>query len=340
MTSGPTIRDVAERAGVSTATVSRVLNGLPGFSEETKRRVKKAIRELGYRRNAVARNLKTRESNTIAVLLPRFKTAFAVEILDGIEDAAQSAGYSVMVCHVGASGSRTQEYINMLQEKQVDGIIGCSLPPREKADTLMADSGIPSILVSTLSFRRSIPYIKVDDFQASYSATRYLIQKGHRKIAMLAGSKEDVVAGFPRLNGYRQALSDARLIPDEHLVRYTDFSFSSGLEAARSLLRECRPPGGFTALVACSDETAVAAISAAYEAGLSVPKDFSVIGYDNSNTAEMSVPPLTSISQPLYLMGQKAFSLLLRRIRQDKTVSSEILPFQIVERKSVRNISI
>lgn len=335
-TNRPTIRDVADKAKVSTATVSRVLNGLPGFSAETEQKVEEAIRELGYQRNAVARNLKTRRSNTVAVLLPRFETAFYVEILNGIEDAAQDCGYSVMVCHVGESGSRTQEYMRLLLEKQVDGIIGCSLPPNEKIDMLLANSGLPCILVSTLSFRYPIPYLKVDDFQASYAAASYLIQKGHQKIAMLAGTKDDPVAGLPRLNGYRQALLDAHLTLDEALVRFTNFSFASGLEAARSLLNEC--PGRFTAIAACSDEVAVAAISAAYEKGLIVPQDLSVMGYDNSRTAEMSLPPLTSISQPLYLMGQKAFSMLLKTTRQDETAASEIVPFQIVERASVRSV--
>lgn len=335
MTSNPTIKDVAEKAHVSVATVSRVLNDLPGFSAETEKRVHHAITELGYQYNAIARNLKTKKSNTIAVLIPRVETTFYVKILDGIEDAAQDQGYSVMICHVGVSGQRTREYIRMLTERQVDGIVGCSLPPDEEIDKFMAECGIPCVLVSTLSARYSIPYIRVDDRKASYAATSYLVKKGHRKIAMLAGSQDDVVAGDLRTKGYRKALAENGIAPDDGLVEYTRFSYETGLQAARHLLQSGKQ---FSAIVACCDEVAVAAISAASEAGLRVPEDFSVIGYDNTMTAEMSVPPLTTIAQPLYDMGKQAFEMLWAQMERGEKVANKILPFTIVERSSVKEI--
>lgn len=335
MPNSPTIKDVAAKADVSVATVSRVLNGLPGFSIETEKRVQKAIVTLGYQYNAVARNLKMKKTNTIAVLIPQVETTFYVKILNGIEDAANDDNYSVMVCHVGISGSRTREYIKILTERQVDGIIGCSLPPDEEIDKLMAGSGIPCVLVSTLSTRYSIPYIRVDDCKAAYAATSYLIEKGHKKIAMLAGSQDDVLAGELRLKGYKEALSDHRLSVDEDLIEYTRFSYESGLQAARKLMKShC----SFTGIVACCDEVAVAAVMAAYESGLSVPDDFSIIGYDNTRTAEMSIPPLTTVSQPLYEMGKMAFQMLTKAPENGAPLKSEIMPFKIVERKSVRQI--
>lgn len=335
MTNNPTIKDVAEKANVSVATVSRVLNGLPGFSVETEKRVQNAITELGYQYNAIARNLKTKKSNTIAVLIPQVETTFYVKILDGVEDTAQNQGYSVMICHVGVSGRRTREYIRMLTERQVDGIIGCSLPPDEEIDKFMVECGIPCVLVSTLSSRYSIPYIRVDDYRASYAATSYLIGKGHRKIAMLAGSQDDVVAGILRTEGYRKALVEHRITPDDGLVEYTRFSYETGLQAARNLLksRKC-----FSAIVACCDEVAVAAISAANEAELNVPEDFSVIGYDNTRTAEMAIPPLTTIAQPLYEMGKQAFEMLRLEMEQGRKAANKILPYEIVERCSVKDI--
>jgi LacI family transcriptional regulator len=335
MTNNPTIKDVAQKANVSVATVSRVLNGLPGFSVETEKIVEDAIQALGYQRNAVARNLKMKKSNTIAVLLPQVETTFYVKILSGIEDMAQDYGYSVIICHVGVSGVRTKDYMKILMERQVDGIIGCSLPPKEEIDTLMANSNIPSVLVSTLSYKYSIPYIKVDDFQASYAATSYLINKGHQKIAMLAGSNDDIVAGIPRLNGYKLALKDSQLPVNEKLIKYTRFSYDTGLKAMRELLNE---KDEFTAIVACCDEVAVAALSVAYEEGLSVPQDFSIIGYDNTMTAEMTIPPLTSVSQPLYEMGKEAFQMLLQNIEQGIMAISQVVPFEIVERKTVRSL--
>jgi LacI family transcriptional regulator len=150
----------------------------------------------------------------------------------------------------------------------------------------------------------------------------------------IAGPKNDVVAGALRLEGYKRALSDHQLPIDENLIEYTAFSYETGLQAARKLLRSQQK---FTAIVACCDEVAVAAITAAYELGLFVPEDFSIIGYDNTRTAEMALPPLTTVSQPLYEMGQRAFHMLMESINGHQP-SSEILPFEIVERKSVRQI--
>lgn len=332
MMSGPTIKDVAKEAQVSVATVSRVLNGLSGFSADTEKKVREAIRTLGYQYNAVARNLKTKKTNTIAILLPHVETTFYMKILNGIEDASQKRGYSVLVCHVGVSGSRTHQYMKILMQQQVDGIIGCSLPPKEKIDTLLANCGIPCVLVSTLSPQYPIPYVRVDDREASRAATSYLIRKGHRRIAMLAGSKDDVVAGKLRLEGYLQALKEHHLPVRKEWIKYTRFSYETGLSAARELMRE----KGFTAIVACCDEVAIAAITAAYETGHTVPDDFSIIGYDNTRTAEMAIPPLTTVSQPLYEMGERAFEMLVRGMEGGARVEPEIVPFKIVERRSVR----
>lgn len=335
MSNSPTIKDVAAKANVSVATVSRVLNGLSGFSVETEKKVREAMASLGYQYNAIARNLKMKKTNTIAVLIPRVETTFYLNILNGIEDAANDQNYSMMVCHVGISGSRTREYIKMLTERQVDGIIGCSLPPDEGIDKLIAESGVPCVLVSTLSTRYSIPYIRVDDCEAAYAATSYLIAKGHKSIAMLAGTKDDVVAGKLRLEGYQKALADHRLPMDEELIEYTGFSYETGLQAARKLLKSQKK---FTGIMACCDEVAVAAIMAAYESGLSVPEDFSIIGYDNTRTAEMAIPPLTTVSQPLYEMGKRALQMLTGLLENGIRPESEIMPFEIVERKSVRQV--
>lgn len=333
MINGPTIKDVAKEANVSVATVSRVLNGLSGFSADTEKKVREAIQSLGYRYNAVARNLKTKKTNTIAVLLPQVETTFYVKILNGIEDASQKCGYSVLVCHVGVSGNRTRQYMKLLMQQQVDGIIGCSLPPKEEIDTLLANCGVPCVLVSTLSPRYPIPYVRVDDREASRAATSYLIGKGHRRIAMLAGSEDDVVAGKLRLEGYLESLKEHSLPVRKEWIKFTKFSYETGLSAARELMRE----KGFTAVVACCDEVATAAIMAAYEAGRSVPDDFSIIGYDNTKTAEMAIPPLTTVSQPLYEMGKRAFEMLTSAM-ENVRVEPEVLPFEIVERRSVRQI--
>lgn len=330
-----TLKDIARIANVSVATVSRVLNNLGGYSEETRKKIIKVIDEYGYRRNAAARNLKTKKSNTIAVLLPQVETTYYITILNGIGDAAQQNGYSVLVCYAGASGNRTKEYMNVLGEQRVDGIIGCSLPPNEEIDSLMANSNIPSILVSTLSYNYTIPYVKVDDYKAEYEATNYLIKKGHRNIAFLSGPISDVVAGMPRLQGYKQALEDNHIEFREDLVAYTSFSFETGISAFKEILSR---KVDFTAVVACSDDVAAATLSVGYKHGMTVPRDFSVIGFDNTRISEMTVPPITTISQPLYEMGTIAFNMLLYEIETGVKPKSQIIPFEIVERQSVKKL--
>ena len=330
-----TLKDIAKKANVSVATVSRVLNDLGGYSDDTRKEVLKIIDEYGYRRNAVARNLKMKISNTVAVLLPHVETTYYITIMNGIEDAAQRHGYSVIICHVGTSGDRTKEYMKVLEERQIDGIIGCSLPPKEEIDALMANSKIPSVLVSTLSYNYTIPYVRVDDFKAEYAATSYLIQKGHRKIAFLSGPLNDMVAGVPRLNGYKQALEDNRIEYNEELVAYTPFSYEMGIEAVKQLIAK---NNNFTAIAACCDEVAVAALSVGYKYGMTTPRDFSIIGFDNTHTAQMAIPPITTVSQPLYEMGTTAFEMLLEEIQTGKKSKSCIVPFEIVERESVREL--
>ncbi|MCD2345641.1 LacI family DNA-binding transcriptional regulator [Clostridium guangxiense] len=331
----PTIKDVAKIAGVSVATVSRIINGLDGYSEETRLNVMKTVNELGYRRNAVAAHLKIKETHAIGVLMPRIDTGFYTEILNGIEDAAHKNNYSVIICNTGNSGIRTMEYLNVLCERQVDGIIVCSMSPTEDFDKEILETRIPSILVSTLSYRCALPYVRVDDYQASYAAASYLIKNGHKKVAMLSGPLSDPIAGIQRINGYKQALIDNQLDINENIIKYSKFNFEAGKLAMRELLEE---HDKFTAIFAACDTLAVAALSVAYENGISIPDDISVIGYDNTKEASMCIPPLTTLAQPLSEMGKKAFNMIIKKISTKSEVESIIMPYKIIERSTVKNI--
>jgi LacI family transcriptional regulator len=331
----PTIKNVAEKANVSVATVSRVLNKKPGYSIDTENRVNKAIKDLNYKYNSIARNLKTNKTNTVAVLIPQVETTFYITLLNGIQDCAHKHHYNIIVCYVGIAGNRAQEYLNMLAERQVDGIIGCSLPPDEHVDKFMVNSGLPCLLVSTLSFNYDIPCIRVDDKKAEYMATEYLIRNGHRKIAILTGSDDDVVAGKLRLDGYKEALKDNNIEFKNELVKYTRFSFRTGIEAAEKLFLSGEK---FTAIIACCDEVAIASTSVARKLGYNIPNDVSVIGYDNTLISKMCIPPLTTISQPLYEMGEKAFEMIWGNIEKQTPMKNVFMPFNIIERGSVEKI--
>jgi len=331
----PTIKDVAKQSEVSVATVSRILNDLGGYSEDTRKRVIQVIDEIGYRRNDIARNLKIKSSNTIAVLMPKVGTNFYTEILNGIQDSAHNSGYSVIICNVGDNGDRTEEYIKIMIERQVDGIIVCSLPPEKSLIENIVRVNIPVVLISTMYSGYSIPYIKVDDYKASYAAVEYLIKMGHRDIAMLGGNPLDPIAGIPRLQAFIDALRNNKLKVKENLIKHNGFSFKDGITSMEQLLKEKEK---FTAIFASCDEIAIGAISVDHKTGLKIPEDISIIGYDGTQIGEMCYPPLTTLVQPFYDMGEKAVKILEKKISSSDNVESLIMPFKIAERNTVKSI--
>ena len=325
-----TISDVAKKAGVSTATVSRIINGQSGYTAETKQKVINIIQEMGYKPNAIARGLVNKRTNTIGVLLPNLSSRLASSLLKGIEKSAHQLDYSVIICDTESDGKRTIEYLDVLTEKQIDGIIITSEWLTNVYEEAIVKMKTPVVLVLTASSHLQIPYIKVDDYHASYQATKYLIEKGHDKIGMISGSKNDKLAGLPRIEGYRKAMSDHHLKISDNYITYGDFAYKSGMRCMDELLEKSPE---ITAVFAASDEMAVGALSCAYRKGIKVPYDLSIIGYDDTQDAEMAIPPLTTVHQPIYEMGKIAVEMLLNT---KDTVGSIIMPHHIVERDSVR----
>lgn len=330
-----TIKDVARKANVSVATVSRVLNNLPGYSEDTRKTVLQVIDELGYQPNAIARGLINKRTDTIGVLFPSVSSSFSSEILCGIEDYAHDENYSVVVCNTAEDGKRTLKYLQVLREKQVDGIIFSSAVMEEEYYNALRTMDVPVVMVATQSEFDSLPYVKVDDWRAAYDATTYLIQQGHREIAMMGGYEGDLIAGKPRIEGYKQALIAHGIPVRQERIFDGGFHFGPGCKAAEQLL-DTVPE--VTAVFAASDEMAIALISIAAKRGISVPEQISVIGYDNLKLAEMSNPPLTTIAQPLYDMGKTATEKLVQMIHSKKTVSSLIVDHQVIERNTVKKM--
>ncbi|MFC0469839.1 LacI family DNA-binding transcriptional regulator [Halalkalibacter kiskunsagensis] len=330
-----TIKDVALQANVSISTVSRIINNQPGYSEATKEKVEKVIKEMGFHPNGLARGLIHKKTHTIGVLLPNIISSFSSKLLNGIEESAHENHFSTIVCNTGPLGNRTLEYLSVLGEKKVDGIILTSSPLKEEYYKEIKALDIPVILLSSMSYRYSVPYVKVDDKQAAYHAASYLIQNGHTKIAMISGSQDDELAGLPRYEGFIKALGDHGLSVNENIIVYGDFGFQSGRTSMEQLLpfRD-----EFTAIFVASDDMAMGAISVASEHNLKVPDDFSVIGYDNTNIAEMAIPPLTTVAQPLREMGKVAITKLIEMINNQDTIASAIMAHEIIERKTVKKI--
>ncbi|ALC83558.1 LacI family transcriptional regulator [Bacillus gobiensis] len=330
----PTIKDVAQKANVSIATVSRILNNEKGYGEETRKKVLSVIRELGYQPNAVARGLINKKTQSIGVVFPYVSNMYSGEVLSGIEEAAYKSDFSVVICNTDGQQERTLRNLKMLAEKQVDCIIFVSEMVSEETAKFLLNTSIPVLLISTKSEMYPLPYIKTDDQFAAFSAVNYLIQSGHRDIAMLAGPISDPIAGSTRIKGYTQALTSAGFpVKEENIIKVNGFSFEDGLEGyeiLKNVKSQC------TAVFAASDEIALGVISAAYQNHVSIPEELSIIGYDNLKLAEMAVPPLTTVAQPLKEMGKMAVEMLCDHIQSGKELNSIIMPHKIVERQSVK----
>jgi LacI family transcriptional regulator len=329
-----TIKDVAKKANVSIATVSRILNGQGGYSEKTKFKVLKVIEELGYQPNAVARGLINKRTHTIGVLFPKLSSSLVTDLLDGIEKAANDNGSSVIVCHTESNGEKTMKYLQLLIEKRVDGIIFASEILKDEYYQFVTKTRMPMILLSTESYAYQVPFVKVNDFHAAYTAAKHLIDKGHTEIGMISGNKDDIIAGIPRIEGFKKALSDHNIpLGSKNIVYSRGFTFPYGVEGLKSLVKQFPD---VTAIFAASDEMAIGALSAAYQMGIKVPDEISVIGYDNLNLAEMSIPPLTTVGQPLSKMGEAAAEMLFSILETGETPESRIMPHKIIERMSVK----
>jgi len=332
-----TIKDVAKKANVSIATVSRILNNQPGYSEKTKVKVLQVIEELGYQPNAVARGLINKRTHTIGVLFPSLSGFFSSELLSGIEQIAHTNESSVIACHTASNGFKTMKYLQMLNEKRIDGLIFTSEILKEDYYEYIKKMDIPVVLLATESYAYSLPYVKVNDYHATYSAVQYLIKQGHTKIGMISGNRHDPIAGKPRIEGFKQAIENYQLQANAENILYgKGFRFQDGKESFRRLIQQSPD---ITALFCSSDEIAIGCISAASEMGIKIPDQLSIIGYDNIQIAEMSVPPLTTVAQPLQEMGETATKLLFKILESQEVVDSKIImPHQIIERGTVKSI--
>jgi LacI family transcriptional regulator len=312
------------------------LNNQVGYSEKTKEKVIKVIQELNYTPNAIARGLASNSSSTIGVLVPFIPTNIVSTILKGLETSAGDQGYSIIISNTGFDGERTEKCLGLMSEKRVDGIIIVSEPIHEEYYKIIEDRKIPTMLVSTCCYKYDIPFVKVDDRKAAYEAVQYLINKNHRNIAMISGGKNDLIAGKPRLDGYINALIENNININKNLIKYGDFSYKSGKECMEELISQER--NNFTAIFAASDDMAIGALKAAYQNNIKVPQEISIMGYDNSQIAEMVTPSLTVISQPFEKMGEIAARSLIENIEKKTIVKNIIVEHEIIERESVEKL--
>ena len=332
----PTMQDVADRAGVSISTVSRVINDGVYVDPSTKQRVQEAITALGYRPNLLARSFRRKETQTIGLLVPDNSNPFFAEIARVIEDVGFAAGYSVILCNSDLSPVKQAAYVDVLLAKRVDGLILTSNGLIKATDGLdvidrVVAAGVPCVVVDRDLEDGPVDQVLVDNHQGGYLAGEYLLGLGHRDLACLVGPS-DLTRSAGRIAGFRHALADAGIdLRPDAIVRGNGRS-DGGEAAMRELLDRDVP---FTALFAFNDLMAIAAIGALQQAGRRVPDDVSVIGFDDILLAAAVFPPLTTVAQPVADMGRRSVRLLLDRIAdREAPVSRIVLRTTLVERGS------
>jgi LacI family transcriptional regulator len=331
--SSATIRDVANRAGVSIKTVSRVLNNEPFVKSSTKDKVLTAIDELDYVASISARRLASGQSYTIGFIFHNASWHYTQDVLKGVIETARKSGYSTLLhpCDV-CNNLDAKEVLNLVHQKVVDGLI--FTPPADNASEVIHELQqleVPFVRLTPKDRESPLPYVTATDKQGAFEMTRYLISLGHRRIGFVLGPL-DQRAGHDRFKGYQQALAEAGIELESQIVVQGDDHFESGFQATQQLLHLEPVP---SAIFCNNDEMAAGSISAFFEAGLNVPKDVSVAGFDNIPLANQVWPPLTTVEQPIYQMAEIATNLLIDLLKGENTSNQKFeVETALVIRKS------
>jgi LacI family transcriptional regulator, galactose operon repressor len=324
----PTIRDVAARAGVSHQTVSRVMNDSPRVTAATRERVLASIEELGFVPSPLARGLLSNKTRSLGVVAEDISDHFFARMAAGAEAEARRRGYYLMIGSV-EPGDDEAGYLRLMLERRVEGLIVARPSVPLSAEALTA--GVPVVAVG-VGAQTDVPVVDVDNRRGGYDATKHLLERGHRRIATIVGPGSWPSAAA-RLDGYRRALQEAGA--EELVEQAADWGLEDGLAAASRLLER---NAGFTALFAHSDLIALGAIRRLREAGLRVPDDVSVVGYDDLPVADYVEPALTTVHQPMREVGEVAAGLLLDQLAggAPPPAATHLLPARLVVRQSVR----
>ncbi len=329
------IKDVAREAGVSIATVSRVLNDVDVVNEDTKKKVVEAIKKLGYRPNIVARSLKTQKTKTIGILIPDISNQFYPEIVRGTEDVANIYDYNVMLCNSDSDLEKEKEYLRVLKEKMIDGVLYMSTSLEPEILDLIKELELSTVLVESKDDEGNLPSVTIDNKRAAYEATKYLIDKGNKNIAYIGTPKNVKNAWSLRYFGYKEAINESELSFSEDLVYFGDLKAQTGYEGIEKLIEK----ENIDAIFCASDEIAMGAINALRSKGILVPEDIDVVGFNDLYLASIFYPKLTTISQPMYDMGSVAMRMLIKLINnKEKELDQKHfeLPYILVERDSCK----
>jgi LacI family transcriptional regulator len=315
-----TIKDVAAIAGISYTTVSHVLNRTRPVSEEVRKKVEAAIAQLDYVPSAVARSLKAKSTLTIGLLIPNGINPYFAELARGIEDHCERNGFCVILCNSDDNPQKQRNYLRVLLEKRVDGLIVSSVGSDDGLLNGLAAVRTPMVIVDRDLENINADLVRIDHEVGAYLATTHLLEQGHRHIACISGPAQTSVARM-RLAGYRRAMHEAQIdVPVDWIVE-SDFTGPSGYQAAVTLLEGRRP----TAIFAANDMVGIGVLRAAAERNIRVPSDLSVIGFDDIQMSRYLYPALTTVGQSILQLGERAAEVLLRRIAVPTTAVEQLI---------------
>lgn len=319
-----TLSDIAQKTGFSVSTVSRVLHDNSNrykIREETKDAIRQAARDLGYTPNKIARGLRLNQTHQIGIIVADLANPFFATMVKSISKEARKSGYSIVVCDSDENSHIEQESLNTLLENRVDGLLIAAVGLERDHLARFASGSIPLVLLDRLYDDLPVDAVSVDNVKGAYAATQHLIAQGHARIAMIQGLP-GTYANTGRVTGYRQALGDAGIGVREGYVVGDDFGTLNGAIGTKQLVELAEPP---TAIFAAGDLIALGVLDALREKRMVVPRDISLVTFDDPSFAQHLSPPLTAVEQPIEQMGEMGVKLLLRRLREPQSGPRRIL---------------
>lgn len=329
----PSLKDVANKAGVAQVTVSRVLNGSENVRPKTRKKVEKAIKSLGYTRNRAAKRLATKKGKTqmMGLLVPDIQNPFYVEVVRGVEEYALDNNYTVLICNFAQDEKRAKLYLDIMRSEGIDGLIAAPVEEWVKEISDLVRSGLPIVFIDRDLDGIETDSIVVNNKKGAFEAIEMLIKLGHSRIGFVGG-KPQIPTTAERLQGYESALREAAIDKDDSLIKFGDSKHKSGKKLTDELLNLEKPP---TALFTGNNLITLGALEAINTRGLKIPEDLAIVGFDDMFWSISLNPPLTAVSQPAYEIGRRAVEMLLQRIdKPDRAPAKVILNTKLMIRES------
>jgi len=325
------IRDVADNAGVSVATVSRTLQQPERVSPKTRNKVMAAVQAVGYKPNLMAVKFRSGKTHNLVVLVPTVANVFFARVISGMQEAAAELGYSILLANTLGNNDIENHYAKMVSTSQADGLIQLRAHNPFDASMINDNGLLPMVNACEVIEDGQYPVVSLDNRAAAKAMTEHLISLGHKRIAMIKGPQSSPLTQ-ERLNGYKDALRDANIVFDESLLFDGDFTLQAGYKAGVTISELANKP---SAVFCENDETAIGAIKAFKQADLHVPNDISVAGFDDIAFSAFVEPPLTTIAQPAEEFGRTAVTLLVDLLNgKIRKAPKVIMPFELIVRES------